>query len=82
MNIDEDAPLPSEPILSEEETAKQIREDMLRQLREENAALRLRLDRARDIMSQCNRLLESQCRNPTPSLFAIREVQSILQRGI
>lgn len=81
-SFDEGVPLPSEPILSEEETAKQVREDMLRPLREENAELRMRLDRARGIMSQCSRLLESQCMNPTPSLLVIREVQSILQRKI
>lgn len=81
-NFDEGVPLPSEPILSEEETAKQVREDMLRPLREENAKLRMRLDRARDIVSRCNRLLESQGMNPTPNLFVIREVQSILQSKI
>ena len=78
----DDIPLPSEGILSEEETSRQLREDSCRQYIEAIKELRDKLIRSQAAIHAAHGLLSPLGNQVTPSVIAIREALSILRNAL
>lgn len=83
MNSPEDEiPLPSEGMLTDEETSKQLREDMCRQYIEGMKELRDKLISAKASIHAAHGLISPLGNQVTPSVMAIREATSILRNAL
>lgn len=83
MNSPEDEiPLPSIGVLSEEESAKQLREDMCRQYVQGMKELRDKLITAKAAIHAAHGLIAPLGNQVMPSVIAIREATSILRNAL
>lgn len=83
MNTPEDdIPLPSEGVLSEAETTRQLRENMCREFKSELARSLDREDRLKRAIHAAHGLIAPLGNQPVPSVLVIREALDILRRAL